>query len=364
MKRFLFVFILCFSFVTDFSIAQNHRGNVKNFSLNILPVYENWSMEDSTSFSEFTSILSASYYFSANTNLGFSSQYAAVGGDVNKLSGLSDMQMLFSHYLENKIIGFQGGINIPSGKTKLSNDEFLTSRIISQNLFAVHTPNFGQGLNAFVGMTWTQPLSKSFVFGAGLSYQLKTEYQPLKDISEKYNPSNELSATGGFDVGISKTATITADVTGIFYGSDELDGKKVFKTGNRLISNLLYRQYFEHNILSLNLIYRHISVDEIEGSGPVLDEEKINPSQFYSAVSFNHRISTDFTINYGLFLILYEQTVTYFSGYTVFGIRLSPEFSVSPDIKIPVFIKVARGVHSDNLSLLNYQIGSGIKFNF
>lgn len=364
MKRFLFVLSLCIVLTNNFSFAQELRGSVKKFSLNILPIYETWSIEDSISFSEFTNLLNASYFFSDNTNLALTSQYAAVGGDLNPLSGLSDMQILFSHYLDNKIIGFQAGVNIPSGKTKLTSDEFVTSRMISQNLFAMNTPNFGQGLNAFVGVTWTQPLSKTFVIGAGLSYQYKNEYQPLKDVSAKYDPSDEFSVTGGFDVNLSKSSTITADVTGVFYGSDELDGVKIFKTGNRLISNLLYRQYFDFNILSINFIYRHISVEEIEGSGPVLDEEKINPSQFYSGVSFYHKISPEFLMNYGLFLILYEETATYFSGYTVFGARLSPEFSVSSNIKIPVFIKIASGSHSDNPGLFYYQIGSGVKFNF
>lgn len=364
MKRFAFILAAGFIFSFSNMPAQNLRNEFRNFSLNIIPVYESWSMEDSTSFSEFTNKLNGSYYFTQNTNLTFSSQYATVGGDLSKLSGISDMQLMFNHYFPNKIIGIQGGVNIPSGKTKLSDDEFSTSRVISQNLFALNTPNFGMGFNAFLGLTWTQPLSDVFVFGAGVSYQLKNEYQPLKNSDAKYNPSNEFSVTGGFDVNAGKTSTITADVTGIFYGSDELDGKKVFKAGNRIISHLQYNQYFEHNILSLNLTYRYSSVEELEGIGPVLDEEKINPSQFYTGVSFFHKINNDVSMNYGLFLIFYEETALYFSGYTVYGIRLSPEFSVSKNIKIPLFLKFALGSHSENLSLTNYQVGSGIKFSF
>ncbi|QQS36571.1 MAG: hypothetical protein IPM56_01055 [Ignavibacteriales bacterium] len=364
MKNILLKLIITVFIFAGVSAAQNLQNEIKSFSLNILPVYESWSMKDSTSFSEFTSNLNGTFYFTPSTSASFSSQYATVGGDLNKLSGLSDVQLMISHFFKNKVVGIQAGVNIPSGKTKLSYEEFLTARVISQNLFALNTPNFGQGLNAFLGLTWTQPLSDVFVIGAGVSYQLKNEYQPLKDLPDKYNPADEFSATAGFDVSVSKNAGITGDVTGIFYGSDELDGKKVFKSGNRLITNLMYKQYFEHNVLSVNVIYRHISVDEIEGSGPVLDEEKINPSQFYSGISFHHRISQTVNMNYGIFLLLYEKTSLYFSGYTVYGIRLAPEFSIAKNISLPLFFRFALGSHSENLGLTNYQVGGGLKFNF
>ena len=41
-------------------------------------------------------------------------------------------------------------------------------------------------ITAFIGVTWLQPLSDNFVIGAGVSYQLKSEYQPLAAVDEKY----------------------------------------------------------------------------------------------------------------------------------------------------------------------------------
>lgn len=364
MKRILLNFVFIILTINGITLSQKSSGDVKPFSLDFFSVYEGRTLNDSTNFSEFTNGFWIGYFFSKDTKVALTSRYASVGGDVNSIKGFSDSQVLVKHSFAEQNIGIEGGVNVPSGKTKLTNDEFLTSRIISQNIFAMNTSNFGQGLNTFLGFTWTNPVSEQVVLGAGLSYQLKSEYQPLEDIPDKYSPSNEISVTGGLDIKLTEVSTLTGDITGIFYGSDELNDEKVFTAGNRFIFNTLYKHHMGYDAISVNLLYRLMSVDKIEGAGEILDDEKVNPNQLYAALSYFQRVNSGFSINYSAFISLYEKTISYFSGYTMYGVMLTPEFRVSQQIRIPIILRFSTASADDKPTFTNFDIGSGIKINF
>jgi len=363
MKRFLLFIYLLIILLTCSNYPQDIYSEQPVFRIKFMPTYESWSVNDSTGFSEFTSIFSAGYNPLKNTSLGLVARYASVGGDVSSLSGLSDMQIIIKQRLPDYNLTFDGGINIPSGKTKLNTDEFITSRIISHELFNMRTSNFGQGLNIFLGATWLHPLSDNVVMGAGISYQLKSEYNPLADTPEKYLPSNEISLTAGLDIKLSETQTITGDFTGIFYGSDKLDGKDIFSSGNRLIFNSMYRQFFGFDYLEFYLLYRNIALDEFKGEYAVLDNKKITPNQVYIGASFNQRINISFSLRYGIFTSIYEKTASYFSGYTLYGVSISPQFIVSSSFSIPILLKYAIGSAKDKTDLQNFEVSAGIKLN-
>jgi len=336
-------------------------------TINLIPVYENWSINDSTDFSEFTNVFTAGVNAFKNTSLGLVTRYASVGtnfGNIsNNLNGFSDLQFMIKQRFPDQNITLDGGLNIPSGKTKLNPEEFAITQMISQEIFGLRTSNFGQGLNAFLGFTWLHPLSDNFVIGAGVSYQLKSEYQPLASVEEKYNPSNEISFTAGLDIKLSETQTVSGDFTGIFYGSDKIDGEEVFSSGNRLVFNARYRQFFTFDYLTINLLYRNVALDELKGVYAVIDNEKTTPNQLYISASYNQRFTSSFSLGYGIFTQVYEETAAYISGYTLYGASLSPQFSVSPSVSIPVFMKYAVGNADGKPDLHNYEISAGIKFN-
>ena len=83
-------------------------------------------------------------------------------------------------------------------------------------------------MNAFLGVTWLHPLIENAVIGAGISYQVKSEYQPLADISDKYTPSNEVSLTAGVDIKLSETQTLQETSPGYFTEVINLTAKKFF----------------------------------------------------------------------------------------------------------------------------------------
>lgn len=363
MQRNLFLILILFLLFAGYEYSQDIYSEQPAATISFIPDYESWSINDSTSFSEFTSIFSAGYNPLKNTSIGIVTRYASVGGDVGSLSGLSDIQLIVNQALPDENLSFNGGLNIPSGKTKLKPEEFITSRVISQELFGLRTSNFGQGLNGFLGVTWLHPLSDVVVIGGGLSYQVKSEYQPLSDTSQKYTPSNEFSVTAGLDIKLSETQTITGDFTGIFYGSDKVDGKEIFSSGNRIIVNSMYRQFFGFNSLSFYLLYRNVALDKLKGIYAVLDNEKTTPNEVYIGVSFNQRFNSKFSMGYGIFTSIYEETAAYFSGYNLYGLNISPQFTLSPSVSIPVFLKYAFGSAAGKTNLTNIEIYAGIKFN-
>lgn len=362
-KNFLF-YLLYVIVCSGIGFSQTVQDNKNAFLMEITSTYEGRTLNDSTDFSELTNLLALKYFIGKDTRFSLAARYAMVGGDIDELSGFSDTQLLITQYFANRKFGIEAGVNIPSGKTELTEDEFLSSRVISQNIFGVNTSSFGQGLNAFLGLTFNQQVSDNFILGAGISYQLKNEYQPLKDINDKYLPSDEISATLGFDSKLSEFSTLSMDVTGIFYQSDKLNGEKVFTAGNRFIFNSLFRQYFGRNVFFINLLYRLISVDKIEGAPDILDNEKNNPNQFYGSLGYFHNINTSFSINYTAFVSLYQETNSFYSGYTMFGLRLSPEFRISKNLRLPLLVRYSTASASDKPTLTHFDVGGGIKLNF
>lgn len=363
MKQYFLKVLLLPIIFSGLLSAQDFYSNTNSLSLSFSPIYESWNIKDGSSFSEITNLFSAGYLAAKNTSLAFITRYASVNGDVSSLSGLSDSQISINQKLPDYSVILNGGLNIPSGTTKLSADEFSTSRIISQDLFTMRTPNFGQGLNLFLGGTWAYPVSDNLVVGAGLSYQIKSEYQPLADTSLKYQPSNEISLTGGIDYKLDKTTTITGDITGIFYGSDKVDGQKIFSSGNRIIFTGMYKRYFGYNLLSVILQYRNLAVDKLEGNYAIIENEKYSPNQIYLGGSFSQRINSKIIIEYGVFGGFYEKTAAFFSGYNIFGVNLSPVFRIAPKFQLPVYLKFATGSASGKPSITKFVIGAGIRYN-
>ncbi|HSP87266.1 MAG TPA: hypothetical protein VLN45_03980 [Ignavibacteriaceae bacterium] len=357
--KLIYIAIFSLSFICNMYSQAN-----KVFGINYFSFYENWEILNDRSFSELSNMLSLNYYPMSSTNFILNAKHASVGGDVEDLNGFSDMQFLARHSLEDYNLSLNGGINIPSGKTKLNQQEFLTSQVISHDLFNLRTPGFGQGMNIFFGLTWLNVLSDNFVIGTGLSYQIKGEYQPLDENPAKYNPSNEISATAGFDMKLDQSSTLTGDVTGIFYGSDQLDGEEIFSSGTRIITDLLYKKYFGFDYLSIFALYRNIALDELKGEFAVVDNEKINPNQFYLSLGYSQKLSAKVRMEYKIFTSIFEQTASFFSGYKIFGLSVNPEFIISSNLKIPVFLKYSIGVTSSESDLKNFELGAGLGLSF
>jgi hypothetical protein len=370
MKIFILNIFLLFLLFTEINYSQDYYTGTNQMFVRVLPIFETWSIKGSTNFSEFTNIVSVSYYPSHNTSLLFNTKYASVGGDLNNLNGLSDSQISLRQSFSKYNLVLNAGINLPSGKTKLSTAQFETVRFISQDLFEMKTPNFGQGTNIVLGASWINQLSDNYVAGLGISYQVKTEYQPLSDFGDKYKPANEISVSGGLDVKLSDTQTLTGDVMSVFFGNDKVNGNEVFSSGSMTVLDAVYKQYFGFNGLSAMLLYSIVSEkyfqDNIFSSGITssIESLKLNPNKFYIGVNFNQRFSSKYSLTYGIFTSIYEKTATFFSDYTVYGFNINPDVKISSAFNIPVILKYSRGSASDKPDISSFTFGAGINMVF
>jgi hypothetical protein len=354
LKFFRIIFLLLI-----FSLQINAQNS---YSFLFNPVYQSWNIADSSNFNEITNLFSLSYSAWRNTTFNLITRYSAAGGDTKVLKGLSDTQLSFGYKIPAYNLSFEGGISIPTGKSKLSPEEYQTSVLISQNIFGMQTANFGQGMNYFVGAGYTVPVSEEFVIGGGLSYQVRSEYQPLEIDSLIYSPSDELTAAAGFDLKMSETSSLTADITGMFYGSDKMNGRKVFSAGTRIILNLNFRKFIRFDTFTANFSYRNSGVDKLESLPVPQESDKLNPAQLYFDVRYSQYVTSFLNMNYSIFLTSYEKTILYYSGYKLFGAGLFPEFKLSPSFKIPVRLKIATGSADDKPGLTSYEIGIGFLY--
>ena len=370
MKIFLISIFLLFICFTEISYPQYYYSGTNQFTVNIMPVFETWSIKGSTHFSEFSNIVSLGYYPSHNTSLSFRTKYASVGGDLNNLNGLSDSKISVKQSLSKYNLIIAAGINIPSGKTKLSANQFETVRFISQDLFGMRTPNFGEGTNVILGITWIHKLSDNYVAGFGASYQVKTEYQPLSGFTDKYKPANEISLTGGIDIKLSDTQTLTGDIMSVFFGNDKVNGSEVFSSGNRTVIDAVYKQYFGFNGLSATLLYSIISEKYFEDKlfsnnfTSSIESLKLNPNKFYMGLNFNQRFSNKYSLSYGIFMNIFEKTASFFSDYTLYGFNITPNIKVSSELNIPVILKYSRGSAPGKPDISSFTIGAGIGILF
>jgi hypothetical protein len=326
------------------------------------PVYQNWSVGEDAEFNELTNFLSINYSAWRSSNFNLVTRYSSVGGDANNLKGFSDTQLSFGYKIPSANLMIETGISIPTGKTKLNADEYMTSILISQSIFGMQTSNFGQGMNMFLGAAYLYPLSKSLVLGAGLSYQVRSEYQPLESISLDYTPSDEITATAGLDLKLNEVSTLTGDVIAIFYGSDKVNGQKIFTAGRRLLVNIMYRKYIRFDSFSLIGSYRSAGLDRLETLPAPAENEKVIPDQIYLDARYAQYVSSLINLNYNIFFISFEKTLFFYSGYNFFGASFSPEFKFSPSFKMPLRFKFMSGSADNKPDMKYFDLGIGFTY--
>jgi hypothetical protein len=330
--------------------------------------YQSWSLQDSVDFSEITIPLSIYYPINRSLSVTLRGNGASASGDnLESIGGITDTQLGFAYLIENANLVFNLGFNLPTGKKKLSFDEFTTSGLISNNIFNLSTPNFGQGLNISAGFTWAIPAGERFVFGLGASYQYKGSFKPLEALVEDYSPGDEILLTGGFDARLGGAAAFSADAIFTLFGTDKIGGDEVFAPGNRLVLNAQFRRYFGFNDFWLFGRVRSRAKNEqaiILGQALVKETENSNPTQIEVMSHYRLRLNPNIYLRILAEGRFYEKTAADFSGVNLFGGGLAPEFTVSRSVTIPLVFKFLTGSFKDGPGLTGLELGAGLNVSF
>lgn len=342
---------------------ENYVISQKGF-LQITPVYQSWTFESDYTLSETTLPLMVYFPINRQASLSLRSNQATVGGDANQLSGLTDTQLQASYYLENMNLVLTMGLNIPSGKKELSTEEFQTSALISYTYLNFRVPNFGQGFNISPGISWAAPVSDKLVIGVGATYQLKGGFNPMENMPDPYNPGDEILATLGFDIKLSRLTSFALDFIYTKYGEDKIGDLKVFNSGDKYMASWQVHTYIGMHELRVIGRYRSKGKNSYYIGGVFQTEpERTTPDQLEGISYFNYFVNHKLSIKFLAEGRSFFATSAY-KPVDLGGLGISPLFKVNNKMMIPVTFKYFFGDIQGVQSFHGLEASAGIIYVF
>jgi hypothetical protein len=266
-----------------------------------------------------------------STGISLRASPATVNGrDLAPISGLSDAQVQLSHAatLRGSSFVFNLGLNLPSGRRALTQEELATTVQLSRNFFDFRTPAFGQGFNISPGVTWAFPAGDMLVLGIGVAYQYKGSFKPLEGMDESYQPGSEILITGGADVRIAPGAALSGDVTYTRYGTDKIGSEDVFESGDRVVATVQLLRYQGFDALRVVGRFRTRGKGSLPAPGadavPAL-QTLANQLDLFTS----YRMETTSATSIGL-----HAGVHYFDESDVFSSKLLFSAGVTPEMRL------------------------------
>ncbi len=157
-------------------------------------------------------------------------------GGSGTITGLTDIQARAVVQLISDKALFTLTANIPTGKTKLSNDELAVAGAIGSNLFPFPVANFGSGASVTTGLALALPLG-GWALGIAGSYRMSGSFTPLAGVDSTYRAGAEVRIRAGVDRVIGQ-GRFSAGFTYSSFSTDEFGGADVFRPGRRYISQV------------------------------------------------------------------------------------------------------------------------------
>jgi hypothetical protein len=124
--------------------------------------------------------------------------------------------------------------NLPTGKTKLTDDELVAAGVAASELIPFPVSSFGSGANVTSGLAVAVPLA-GWAVGAGGSYRITAGYTPLASIDSSYKPGGELRLRVGADRLVGQ-GRVSLGFTFSSFADDEFGGSRLFQSGKRYIT--------------------------------------------------------------------------------------------------------------------------------
>lgn len=201
-----------------------------------------------------------------------------------RISGLSDTWIQGTYVFWEEKAMFNVGIGVPTGKSHLTNREFLLTELLHENLYRFQLPTYSQGLARKAGIALAFPIGRSAIVGVGGMYVNHETFVPVRYVyevkgeekisEEEYNPGDEATAHVGLDLRLRDDMKLMLDGIYTFYQRDLLGGDEIYRSGKKLVVDMsLFYQVSEQYILG-TLRYRQKGKNEMWQGGPILEEQK------------------------------------------------------------------------------------------
>jgi hypothetical protein len=191
--------------------------------------FEDWD-HPTAGVDEWTTLVSASVPLGTSVRADFWGAHVSATSDEDLgVSGLMNTRLRLSYFPGSHWI-VRAGVNAPTGKTELTEDELVVSRLLSDRLRGYRGYRLGEGTGVDVSTAWSGPVGQ-FTLGLGAGYSLKGSYAPSEDDS-KLDPGDQLRLTAGADIpGTAWSSGASLSVT--HYGRDRVAGRETFQPGAR-----------------------------------------------------------------------------------------------------------------------------------
>ncbi|NBC18180.1 MAG: hypothetical protein GVY18_12790 [Bacteroidetes bacterium] len=257
-----------------------------------------WYEDEGQAISQWATPLNVFVPITRGWSLGLAASRADVTGDaLEGLAGFDDVQVATTYATEIGASSLVASVaaNLPSGKQRLTLDEFQTSVVLSQNYFGFRVAGFGQGFNVAPSLTWAVPVGDRVVVGAGLVYQWRGAYEPLDVLEGQYQPGAEAGGIVGVELRVGPTFTLSADVAHTRYGTDQQvdlgagrDDVDLLELGARSSARLQARSYGGSSELRIDVRADYYAESTNPQTG---DTQQTLPSQLVGQVRYETGLS-------------------------------------------------------------------------
>ncbi len=281
----------------------------------------------------------------------------ASGEDVTSVSGLSDAQLALSYYRELGAASVVAslGANLPSGKRALTEDEFATSTLLSQNFYGFRLPVFGQGLNLSPAITLAFPAGDAAMLGIGAAYQYRGSFEPLAGMEDPFKPGDELLITAGADVRLDDAWALSGDVTYTLYQADMLGDAEVYNSGDQIVGSLQALGTMGYNQLRIFARFRSKARSTLPFGDLTVTAPRTEPTQGRLLVTYRVRV---LEAVYATLIAQgrYFDTTDLFDAKTLFDVGAGQDLALSPIVTL-----TSRFVYTFG-AFPGVEIGAGLAF--
>jgi hypothetical protein len=171
-------------------------------------------------------------------------------GASSDISGLTDTQLRGNLTLGNDFIVLTAGLNLPTGKSSVTLDQFRAAGLIGNDFLAFPISTMGTGLAITGGVAVARPVG-DWNLGAGGSVRRSAGYEPFSIPGQtlRFQPGNEYRVRVGVDRAV-RAGRVALGLTYSAFGKDDAGGS-VYNTGNRLIAQGMYVDAFSGHEVTL-----------------------------------------------------------------------------------------------------------------
>ena len=99
------------------------------------------------------------------------------GKSAYALDGFTDFKVRLTGRLRGDNLLFTVGVNVPTGRTSLNDEELGALNVLSSPALAFDTPALGTGLGGTVGMVYARRIGQ-WAYAAGAAYERRATYNP------------------------------------------------------------------------------------------------------------------------------------------------------------------------------------------